>query len=301
VLAALGRTAALALKQRLDVAPTGKSAVPGPELHETRRPLPRDLVDDYVRFVGGDTRAYRNELPPHLFPAWCMPALARTLEGLPYPLLRVVNAGCRLKVQATISDREPFEVRARLQKTVDDGRRVRFEQHVTTGTQNAREALVIDFDAIVPLDPGATSPRSSRPLGVVEKSAVDSNKARPRVPETAREIQRTRLRKNAGLSFAKLTGDFNPIHWVTPYARAAGFPNVVLHGFGSLALCWEALNRNLFAGDVHAVATFDVRLVRPLVLPREVGVYVVDRQVFLGDAPGGPAYLLGSFTTKGEA
>jgi len=286
VLAALGRTAALSVQQRLGRAPAGAFEVPGPEVHATRRPFPRALIDDYVRFVGGDARAYRGEVPPHLFSAWCMPALARTLEGLKYPLLRVVNAGCRIEIQGSISDRDPFEARARLQEIADDGRRVLLRQHVTTGTQSVRDALVIDFDAIVPLE---------------HAQATQPKKERPRVSEAAREIQRIRLRQNAGFAYAQLTGDFNPIHWVVPYARAAGFPNVILHGFCSLALCWEALNRNHFAGDVHALASFSVRLVRPLVLPREVGVYVLGSEVFLGDAPGGPSYLTGSFTTKGEA
>jgi acyl dehydratase len=292
VIAALGRTAALALKQRVQgVAPSG-GPVPGPEIYRSREPLPRELVSDYVRYMGGDPRAYRGALPPHLFPAWCMPAFARTLEGLPYPLLRVVNGGCKVAVQGRLPDNEPLEVRAHLQKIDDDGRRAVLEQHVTTGTKSAPEALVIDFYSIVPLSKSGN--------GGSKKSAPEAKKEKARVPEGAREIQRTRLRRDAGLAFAKLTGDFNPIHWVAPYARASGFRNVILHGFGSIALAWEALNKNLFGGDVHAITSFDARLSRPLVLPHEVGVYVLGKDVFVGDAPGGPAYLVGSFTAKGE-
>ncbi|HEY6557167.1 MAG TPA: MaoC/PaaZ C-terminal domain-containing protein [Polyangiaceae bacterium] len=292
VIAALGRTAALALKQRVQgVTPSG-GPVPGPEIHRSRDPLPRDLVSDYVRYMGGDPRAYRGALPPHLFPAWCMPAFARTLEGLPYPLLRVVNGGCKVVVQGRLPDNEPLEVRAHLQKIDDDGRRAVLEQHVTTGTKSSPEALVIDFYSIVPLSKSGN--------GGSKKSAPEAKKEKARVPEGAREIQRTRLRRDAGLAFAKLTGDFNPIHWVAPYARASGFKNVILHGFGSLGLCWEALNKNLFGGDVDAISSFDARLSRPLVLPHEVGVYVLGKDVFVGDAPGGPAYLVGSFTAKGE-
>jgi hypothetical protein len=53
--------------------------------------------------------------------------------------------------------------------------------------------------------------------------------------------------------------------------------------------------RNVFAGNVHAIGSFDVRFTRPLVLPTEVGFYVEGNQVFVGDAPGGPAYLVGTF------
>jgi acyl dehydratase len=297
VLGALGRTAFLALKQRVSSAPPPPAATPGPDVYKARPPLPRTLIDDYVRHLGGDPRAYKGEVPPHLFPQWCMPALARTLEGLPYPLLRVVNGGCRVRVQGRIADGEPLEVRARLQDIDDDGKRAVLHQHVTTGTRSAPDALAIDFYAIVPL--ANRGGNGSRVTG--EPVPAPVKKERARVPEQAREIQRTRLRADAGLAFAKLTGDFNPIHWLPPYARASGFPNVILHGFGSLSLCWEALNKNLFGGSVHAIEVFDVKLARPLVLPHEVGVYVLGGEMFVGDAPGGPAYLTGTFNARGDS
>jgi len=316
VLSALGRTALQALRQRVTSAPATVPALPGPEIHKTRAPLPRKLIDDYVAHVGGDPRAYRGEVPPHLFPQWAMPALARTLDGLPYPLLRVVNAGCRVRVQGRLADDEPLHVSARLEDIDDDGRRAVLHQRVTTGTRSVPEALVIDFYAIVPLGNGksesnagdgkpdaqrATAARNGGNGPSAASQSPHARKERPRVPAEAREIARMRLGHDAGLGFAKLTGDFNPIHWLPPYARASGFPDVILHGFGSLALAWEALDRNLFGGDVHAIETFDVKLARPLVLPHEVGVYVQDGEVFVGDAPGGPAYLTGTFNPRGDA
>ena len=308
VLTALGRTALLSLRQRVAGEREGAPpALPGPEIHKTRAPLSRTLIDDYVAHVGGDPRAYRGEVPPHLFPQWCMPALARTLEGLPYPLLRVVNGGCRVRVQAPMPDREPLEVRARLAGIDDDGRRAVLHQSVITGTRSVPEALAIDFYAIVPLGNGkgegngrgkAQEARPAADPGATPSRKRD--KARARVPDAAREIARLRLGRDAALGYAKLTGDFNPIHWLVPYARASGFADVILHGFGSLAFAWEALHRNLFGGDVHALACVDVKLARPLVLPHEVGVYVREREMFVGDAQGGPAYLTGTFEARGE-
>jgi acyl dehydratase len=306
VLSALGRTALRALRQRIAPTPEGAApTLPGPEFHRTRAPLPRTLIDDYVAHVGGDPRAYRGELPPHLFPQWCMPALARTLEAVPYPLLRVVNGGCKVRVLGAIPDGEPLEVRARLVDIDDDGRRAVLHQTLTTGTRSAPEALAIDFYAIVPLGRGNGKSAGKGAGNGADKDAANggegAKKERARVPEQAREIARIRLDHDAGLGFAKLTGDFNPIHWLAPYARASGFPDVILHGFGSLALAWEALNRNLFGGDVHALASFDVKLARPLVLPHDVSVYVQGGEVFVGDAPGGPAYLTGLFQVRGES
>jgi hypothetical protein len=57
----------------------------------------------------------------------------------------------------------------------------------------------------------------------------------------------------------------------------------------------------LLGGDVHALASIQVKLKRPLVLPHEVGVYVRGRELFVADAPGGPAYLTGVFSLRGES
>jgi acyl dehydratase len=296
VIGALGRTAYFALLQGLGGRRAGSDPVtPGPEIRKRVSPLPRGLVDDYISHVGGDPRAYRGELPPHLFPKWCMPTLSRTLEHLPYPLLRAMNGGCRVQVNAPLPDHEPLEVCARLESIDNDGRRVVLHQTLRTGTASAPDALAIDFYAIVPLR-GETGRRSDAP-----QPAAEASKRRSHVPDDAREVARIRLSKDAGLTFAMLTGDINPIHWLRPYARASGFADVILHGFGTLARAWEGLNKNVFGGDVHALTSFDVKFTRPLVLPHEIGLYVRGSEVFIGDAPAGPAYLVGVFSKRGKA
>jgi acyl dehydratase len=286
VLAALGRTALLAIKQQRAPKPSASSfVVPGPEIVIERPPLPRDLIDDYLRHLGSDPKSYRGVVPPHLFPQWCFPALARTLEGLPYPILRVVNGGAQLRVNAQIPDNEPIQVRAQLTAIEDDGSRAVLKQRVVTGTASAPDALVIEFTAVVPLSNGAS-----------ERKSDGAKKEKARVPQVAHEVTREVLSADAGLSFAKLTGDFNPIHWLPPYAKASGFRNVILHGFGTLARAWEGLTRGTLGGDVRAITSFEARLTRPLVLPHEVGLYTVGHDLYVGDAPGGPAYLVGKYS-----
>jgi hypothetical protein len=286
VLRALGQTAVAAFRQRGGDLPSAPPPLPGPELVETVPPRPRELVRDYVKHVGGDPSAYKRTLPPHLFPQWGFGLAARTLTGIPYPLVKVMNGGCRLEVIADLPIDEPLEVRARLEDIDDDGRRAVLHQRIVTGTREHPEAVVGHLYAIVPLGSGksngAPKPRSS--------------KDKPRVPDDAREVGFFRVRHNAGLEFAKLTGDFNPVHWVPPYARAFGFKDVILHGFATMARAIEGLNRSVFAGDVHRIRVFDCKFTRPLVLPARVGLYVTKNDgVFVGDAPGGPAYLVGSF------
>src|SRR5687767_2452125 len=198
VLAALGRTAFLAMRQRLRGAPraSGAPMTPGREIYRSRPPLPRKLIDDYIAHVGGDPHAYRNEVPPHLFPQWCMPALARGLEGLPYPLLGAVNGGCRVRVQGRIPDNEPLEARARLEDVDANERRVVLHQHLTTGARSRPDALAIDFYTIVPLARGREKTPSA--AGAPPKTHASPEKERPRVPPAAREIKRTERPKGAG-------------------------------------------------------------------------------------------------------
>jgi acyl dehydratase len=283
VLAALGQTVTSGFRR--GAGSSGQPPpMPGPEVRREQQPLPRDLIDTYVAHLGSDPRAYRGQVPAHLFPQWCFPALTRTLEGLPYPLLRVVNGGCRIEVREAIRDDEPIVVRAWLESIDDDGRRAVFHQRVLTGTPSAPEALSIDVYPIVPL-PSATT------------DAPPKKRERARVPDDARELLRYQLTRADALAFAKLTGDFNPIHWIPPYARMSGFRNVILHGFGSLARAWEGLCRSRFAGDPRAIQSFDVKFTRPLTLPRDVGLYLKGDEITLGDAPSAPAYLTGRFST----
>ena len=118
------------------------------------------------------------------------------------------------------------------------------------------------------------------------------------MPEDVRELAFWSIGPKAGLDFAKLTGDFNPIHWIAGYARASGFRNTILHGFSTFARAWEGLNATLLK-DGSELTTFDAQFTRPLVLPARVGLYVTDDRVYVGDAPGGPAYMVGTFKKNG--
>ncbi|MCC6620293.1 MAG: hypothetical protein IT385_03510 [Deltaproteobacteria bacterium] len=288
VIAAIGRTAGQALRQGVGRRVRAKTApleLPGPELTSTVPPRDPELVRAFVRHLGGDPSGYRGVLPPHLFPQWTFPVLTKTLADIPYPVMSLLNGGCRLQVNAPLPANEPLVTRARLAGIDDDGRRAILHQEVVTGTTSAPDALTIDFRPIIRLGGGKDKPAGEA-------------KAKPTVPADAREIGRWRMSARAGLDFALLTGDFNPVHWVAPAARALGFKNVILHGFAEMGLAVEAMVRVLWAGDIGRLKVLDVRFVQPLVLPREIGAYVrlgATNELWVGEAAGGPAYMTGTF------
>lgn len=240
---------------------------------------------DYLRHVGGDPAAYRGVVPPHLFPQWGFPLAARTLAGVPYPLARVLNGGCRLEINASVPADAALTVRAQLVDIDDDGRRAVLRQRVTTGTAAAPDALVATLFAIVRYADEVT------PL----KKTPGAPRQVVRVPDDARELARWKLGTDAGLAFAMLTGDVNPVHWIAPYARAAGFKRTILHGFATMARAIEGLVRARFAGDPSRLRVWDCKFTRPLLLPAQVGLYTRGQDVWVADAPGGPAYLAASW------
>lgn len=287
VIAGLARTAAGAIRQQF-VEPGGTLQTPGPVYHKRIEPRPSRLIRDYVRHVGGEPREYRNHLPPHFFPQWGFALSTRTLTGIPYPLLRVMNGGCRMEIHAQLPSDRPLDTSAQLVDVDDNGRRAVLHQKIVTGFDGEPEALVGHFYAVVPLKGGK------------EKSDGEKEKKKKKglVPSDAREVVRWSIPDDAGLDFAKLTGDFNPIHWVPAYARASGFSNVILHGFSTMARAYEGIHRHLYKG-LEEIAVFDVQFTRPLVLPADVGLYVSDDGgVFVGDAPGGAAYMAGTFELR---
>jgi acyl dehydratase len=279
VLSGMGRLMLASLAKR----PSSLPVLPTEPLHASLKPRSKDLVRDYVKAVGGDPKNYRDVLPPHMFPQWGFGLAARTLMDIPYPIAQVVNGGCRIEVLKPIPANETLQVSAQLMSVDDNGRRVLLDQRIVTSTESAGDVLIAHLFPLIPLK---------------SKSGSKKKSEKPRVPLDVQELRFGRIPSGAGLDFAKLTGDFNPIHWIAPYAKLSGFKNTILHGFATMARAMEAINQ-LRVPVGHYVSKFDVEFRRPLVLPAKVGIYTDGKDgVYVGDAPGGPAYMEGTFELK---
>ncbi len=281
VIASLGITALASLRHQAKHVPV--PSCPGPWFEENLPPRADDLVRDYVRHVGGDPSWYHGTVPAHFFPQWGVPLAARTLRDLPYPLARVINAGCRLEVIHPLPAGEGLRVRARLESIDDNGSRAILTQRIVTGTSRVPEAIVADMKVFVPLAKKRDGTKGSKPSFAL--------------PTDAKEIGHMALPANAGLDFAMLTGDFNPIHWLSPYARLSGFRSCILHGFGTFARAIECLNRSLWDGDAARLSVVEAKFAKPLVLPGTATVYASpDGGLFVGEVSSGSYYLEGKFT-----
>ncbi len=297
VLQGLGKTFMAARNQPREL--TGQTApnTPGPEVSSRLPARPPQLIADFVRHIGGNPKAYRDTVPPHLFPQWTFGLASQLMLPLPYPLMRIVNGGCRLEVHAPMPQGEPIDVTAQLENVDDNGRRAVITQKLVCGTNSAPAAMEARIYAIAPLQSKSTNGSSSG------AQKTHTKKPKARVPMEARELAEWRLRSNAGLEFAALTGDFNPIHWIPSVARANGFKGTILHGFATMARAIEGIKTHYLLGGGR-LRWVDVQFTRPLVLPGTVKLFVHstndEHQVFVGDAPGGPAYMTGTFEVSSD-
>ncbi|GAA4285517.1 MaoC/PaaZ C-terminal domain-containing protein [Brevibacterium daeguense] len=83
------------------------------------------------------------------------------------------------------------------------------------------------------------------------------------------------LKKNIGLQYARVSGDYNPIHLNALAGKAFGFPSSIAHGMYTAA-------RALAAADVRLPAfEWTVEFATPIVLPADVAFRVTS------DVPGG--------------
>jgi acyl dehydratase len=264
-----------------------KPSFPAPPVHRVVPPRSEGLVAAYIEHLAIPAERYPERLPSHFFPQYAFPALMQTLEGVPYPMMRVVNGGCKLVQHGPVPSGQPLILNAQLGNIDDNGRRAVLQQELTVGTEADAKLLEATVYAIVPLPKKKGAPKGPK-------------KEKVCVPEDATLATRWSLTPQDAADFACLTGDVNPIHWSRMWAKLSGFPATILHGFATLARALEGLIETQHGGDPNLWREVDVQFKRPLALPADVGLYLGPEpgSFFVGDAPGAPAYLAGHYTTQ---
>jgi len=247
-------------------------ATGGPTKHETTlEPLSEEMVKDFCAWAGARPHHYRKSIPAHLFPQWAFPYLAKNIETLPYPMQKVLNQGCQIMQKGMLPLGQPLKVFCELVEVREEESRVRIHQKIRTGTLSQPDLLVCDLFGVV-----VTGTSASKRIDQGQEA------------EQWETVGGWTASAHEGLSFAMLTGDFNPIHWIGPYARHFGFDNTILHGFASLSRTYEVLRQNAIE-DIPFIPRVNVRFTRPLVLPNKVNVLIQEglpAQIRLVDESG---------------
>ena len=253
VLATLGRAA-------VDrVAPAARRAARSPRAHRhAADPVAGDPRDHRRRdppiwsaTTSATSAAIRRRtagiVPPHLFPQWGFPLQRAHARGPALPAgCACSTAAAACEMNAPLPSDEPLEV-ARAARGHRRRRPARRAPRSAWSPARSRRPTrwSRDLFAIVPLGTGKRQRQAQRRHGSGRRRKKDTRaRARRRA-----ELARWRLGADAGLDFAKLTGDFNPVHWVPRLRARVRLPQRILHGFATMARAFEGLHAHLFAGD----------------------------------------------------
>lgn len=102
--------------------------------------------------------------------------------------------------------------------------------------------------------------------------------------ECLNEVNRWQAESDIGRRYARVSGDYNPIHLSAWSARLFGFPQAIAHGLWNKARTLAALNEHLPAANLEVTVQF----IKPVLLPAEV------RLLASAAGPSGELQLLGN-------
>ncbi|MBI6907716.1 MaoC family dehydratase [Pseudomonas palleroniana] len=106
----------------------------------------------------------------------------------------------------------------------------------------------------------------SRMLCRAVKLEGDAQEEHLSVADNVSELARWKAPADIGRRYARVSGDYNPIHLSALTARLFGFPQAIAHGLWNTARTLAALHEHLPAANVE----IDVEFKKPVRLPSEV-------------------------------
>lgn len=225
--------------------------------------LPAQGLRCYLRIQPDNLAAYRRlchfpddgRLPgtyPHVM-AFNLQLQLLTDADFPFPLLGLVHLNNSIEVRRPLGGLEGLQMAVWAEN---------LQPHAKGGT----------FDVVSEASDGLGLlwRETSRMLvrGLKLDTSTPAAGAAAERPEPTGLVQATRwyADRDIGRRYAKVAGDYNPIHLSTLSARLFGFPSAIAHGMWSNAMALAALKGHL----PKAGYRFEVEFHKPVRLPAEV-------------------------------
>ncbi|WP_420825793.1 MaoC family dehydratase [Pseudomonas typographi] len=202
----------------------------------------------YRKVCGYDNTGLLPPTYPHVL-AFVLQLALLTDPGFPFPLVGLVQLAERIRVL------RPLGGVARASVSVYLG-------ELQAHAEGAAFSLVTQLhDALGLLWEGETDL-------LCRKAQLQGQWAAPPAPAElpAGEVTRWLAGKDIGRQYAKVAGDYNPIHLSLPSARLFGFQQAIAPGMWSLARSLAALQHHI----PDAGLQFNTQFLRPVPLPSEV-------------------------------
>ncbi|WP_085595320.1 MULTISPECIES: MaoC/PaaZ C-terminal domain-containing protein [unclassified Pseudomonas] len=224
--------------------------------------LPDQGLRCLISLDPGQLAAYRkvcgftdNGLLPVTYPhvlAFPLQMQLLTASDFPFPLLGLVHLGNRIRVLRPMGNVSSVRVGVRV-------------GNLRAHAKGATFDLVTSIDDLL----GPLWEARSEMLCRGVKLAASGPAPTPaeREPGPGLEaVANWRAESDIGRRYAKVSGDYNPIHLSAWSARLFGFPQAIAHGLWSKARTLAALEQHLPTAGVQIT----VRFAKPVLLPGEV-------------------------------
>jgi len=185
---------------------------------------------------------------PHIL-AFPLQMRLLTDPGFPFPLLGLVHLENRIRVLRQLGGLGPFSASVRV-------------ENLQPHDKGALFSLVTCLEDQLGLLWEGESRILCRAL------RLDGSPAPRTEPEPLplEEIARWQAPADIGRRYARVAGDYNPIHLSAPSAKLFGFPRAIAHGLWNKARSLAALGERL----PHAGYEVEVRFQKPVLLPAEL-------------------------------
>lgn len=173
-----------------------------------------------------------------------------TRPEFPLPLLGLVHLRNHIEQRRALGRDERFDVAVRL----GESREVRQGLEFDLATEFAVEGEIV-WQALTTIlyRMGAPQKKGGKPAA--------------EAPQLA-EYRSFEAPADIGRRYARVSGDYNPIHMSAASAKLFGFPRAIAHGMWSLARCTALLQDSLGLPP----AALDVQFRQPLLLPGQVSL-----------------------------
>lgn len=221
--------------------------------------LPKDGLRCWISLEPKQLAAYRkvcgfadNGLLPATYPhvlAFALQMQLLTAQNFPFPLLGLVHLANRIRVLRPMGNVSSVRIGVRVDNLQPHAKGAVFDLVTTVddllGPLWEAESQMLCRTVKLPGEPAAPLP----PLG-----------------EGLNEVSRWQAESNIGRRYARVSGDYNPIHLSAWSARLFGFPQAIAHGLWNKAMTLAALSEHLPAANIEV----SVHFIKPVLLPGNV-------------------------------
>lgn len=211
----------------------------------------RDHLADFLELTGLPQGRGWPVLYPHVF-GFPLVMAAVTHRAFPLALWGALQIRNHLHLRRTVDPTERLDLETAVvdQRILEKGAEADLRTTVRASGEVVWEGLTTFYYRGRHGTPGAPSPLALAP------EVGDA------------EVARWRMARGPGRRFARLTGDYNPVHWSRLYARAFGFPRAFHHPQLAVGQCLARL-----AAPGEAPQTLDVWLKGPVPYDSDVRLH----------------------------